>query len=116
MTPQTAACALVKVATLQRLQGIVGAQAVNCPPEKVSTMVPTPRAVRELANAQPDKRTGVIQTLKGEGKPETATLITNHLYPEMSTKVDTFADGKSVKKAALPPPPAKMWGITHYPA
>jgi hypothetical protein len=79
-TPDTAACALVKVATLQRLQGIAGAKALNVLPEKVGAMAPTLRAARELAKVPEADRAGVVQTVAGDGKPVTAAAIKRHLH------------------------------------
>jgi hypothetical protein len=53
---------------------------VNSLPEKVSTMVPTLRAARELAEFAEADRAGVVQGIAGEGKPVTAAAIKQHLH------------------------------------
>ena len=60
---------------------IDSAEVVKALPEKVSTLVDTETAARELAKVEPEQRAGIVQAVVDEGKPVTAAAIKRRLPP-----------------------------------
>jgi hypothetical protein len=92
---------------------IAGAEAVRSLPDKVSTMVLTLRAARELANVPEGERAGVVQGIAGEGKPVTAEAIKRHLPPPPAARGD--CGSATGVRPALPPAPAPVLDGTGWP-
>jgi hypothetical protein len=92
---------------------IAGAEAVKSLPEKVSTIVLTETAARELAKIPTEQRAEVVQTVAAEGKPVTAAAIKRHLpLPPMRRR---SADGTDGANGAVPPPPGQVVDATGWP-
>lgn len=73
---------------------IEGAEVVKALPAKVSTLVDTETAARELAKVEPEQRAGIVQAVVEDGKPVTAAEI---------------------KRRILPPPPGQVLDATGWP-
>ncbi len=73
---------------------IEGAEVVKALPEKVSTLVDTETAARELAKVEPERRAGIVQAVVDGGRPVTAAEI---------------------KRRILPPPPGQVLDATGWP-
>ena len=92
---------------------IAGAEAVKSLPEKVSTIVLTETAARELAKIPAEQRAEVVETVAAEGKPVTAAAIKRRLPPPpMRRRAPGGTDGTS---GAVPPPPGQVLDATGWP-
>ena len=89
---------------------IAGAEAVKSLPEKVSTIVLTETAARELAKIPAEQRAEVVETVAAEGKPVTAAAIKRRLPPPPMRR--RAPDGTN---GAVPPPPGQVLDATGWP-
>lgn len=84
---------------------IEGAVVVQELPQKVSTLVDTETAARELGKAAPEQRAGIVQAVVDSEEPVTAANIRRHLPPPPVKR----------KKSTPPPPPTQVLDSTGWP-
>ena len=84
---------------------IEGAVVVQELPQKVSTLVDTETAARELGKAAPEQRAGIVQAVVDSEEPVTAANIRRHLPPPPVKR----------KKSTPPPPPTQVLDGTGWP-
>jgi hypothetical protein len=93
---------------------IDSAEVVKALPEKVSTIVDSEAAARELAKVEPEQRAVVVEEIVAEGKPVTAKEIKRRLPPPpMVPSNGQAARGKG--KKVPPPPPSQVLDGTDWP-
>ena len=90
---------------------IAGAEVVKELPEKVSTLVATETAARELAKIRAEQRAGVVQAIVDEGKPVTAKEIKKHLPPP-PMRAEWRGRGQSGTAISSPYPAATAAGAS----
>ena len=93
---------------------IDSAEVVKSLPEKVSTLVDTETAARELGKAPPEQRAGIIEAVVAEGTPVTAAAIKRHLPPPM-VRSEPKGSGAATKPPPPPPPPSQVLDGTGWP-
>ena len=93
---------------------IDSAEVVKALPEKVSTLVDTETAARELGKAPPEQRAGIIEAVVAEGTPVTAAAIKRHLPPPM-VRSEPKGSGAATKPPPPPPPPSQVLDGTGWP-
>ena len=95
---------------------IDSAEVVKALPEKVSTLVDTETAARELAKVEPEQRAGIVQAVVDEGKPVTAAAIRRRLPPPpLRRRAPGGTDGTNGTNGAVPPPPGQVVDGTGWP-